>query len=77
VKANPTAGFALFKKAYPENANPLNTLAWKDTIPLFSDTPATLDVQRYQTFLNYVEQQGLVKKGMLKVEDVAVDISAP
>ncbi len=75
VKANPEAGFALFKKTYPENANPLNTLAWKDTIPLFSNTPATLDVQRYQTFLEYVEQQGLVKKGALKVKDVAVDLT--
>ena len=75
MKANPDAGFALFKKAYPENANPLNPLAWKDTIPLFSNTPATLDVQRYQTFLDYVEQQGLVKKGALKVKDVAVDLT--
>jgi putative hydroxymethylpyrimidine transport system substrate-binding protein len=58
---HPDESWALFIKAYPKLDDELNKTAWRDTLPRFSKTPASLDRMRYQNFAHFMKDRGLIK----------------
>ncbi|TAJ89852.1 ABC transporter substrate-binding protein [Reyranella sp.] len=62
LKANPAEGWALFSKYGKELDNELNRLAWKDTVPLLTDDPTSLDRSRYEAFAAFLVKRGLIKQ---------------
>lgn len=62
IKANPAEGWALFARYGKEFDNELNKLAWKDTVPLLADAPASLDRARYEAFAAFLMKRGLIKQ---------------
>ena len=58
---HPDESWALFVKAYPKLDDELNRTAWRDTLPRFSKTPASLDRKRYENFATFMKDRGLIK----------------
>jgi putative hydroxymethylpyrimidine transport system substrate-binding protein len=59
---HPDESWALFVKAYPKLDDDLNKAAWKDTLPRFSTSPASLDRMRYENFAEFMKARGLIKE---------------
>lgn len=59
---HPEEALDLFLKAHPDLDNPLNRRAFVDTLPRFSKSPAALDPARYETFAQFMKDQGLIKE---------------
>lgn len=59
---HPAESWELFKEAYPKLDDELNQTAWKDTLPRFSKTPASLDRARYDSFGDFMLERGLIKQ---------------
>lgn len=57
---HPDAAFDNFKRYSPDLADPLNTQAFKDTLPRFAHSPSALDHSRYARFETFLHSQGLV-----------------
>lgn len=53
--------------------NPLNQLAWKDTLPRLSLRPRALDSHRYQQMATFMQQKGLIKQ-VPALNDYAVEL---
>ncbi len=58
---HPDESWALFIKAYPKLDDELNRTAWRDTLPRFSKSPASLDRMRYESFATFMKDRGLIK----------------
>lgn len=72
---HPDEAWALFSATAPDLQDELNTQAWKDTLPRFSQSPAALDQGRYARFEQFLLAAGLVDKA-LPVSNLAVDLGA-
>ena len=58
---HPEAAWELFKNSAPDTLdNELNRRAWIDTLPRLALRPAAMDVQRYETFAQFMKDQGLI-----------------
>lgn len=57
---HPEESWSLFIRSRPDLDTPLNRAAWKDTLPRFSQSPAALDVRRYDRFAHFLETRGLI-----------------
>lgn len=73
---HPDESFALFSATAPDLKDKLNTAAWTDTVPRFSQSPAALDHGRYAHFEKFLAEQKLIDKE-LPVSDLAIDVGAP
>jgi putative hydroxymethylpyrimidine transport system substrate-binding protein len=58
---HPDESWALFVKAYPKLDDELNRTAWRDTLPRFSKSPASLDRMRYENFATFMKDRGLIR----------------
>ncbi len=72
---HPEEGWALFIKGRPEVVNELNRRAWSDTLPRFTQTPATLNAEGYSAFANYLAGRGVIRQAP-PVDHYAVEIAA-
>tara|TARA_B100000989_G_scaffold298413_2_gene287662 strand:+ start:45569 stop:46459 length:891 start_codon:yes stop_codon:yes gene_type:complete len=72
---HPQQTWEAFAKQHPELNNKLNRRAWFDTLPRFALRPGALDINRYQRFQDFMNEQGLLKNNP-KVKDYAVVLSA-
>lgn len=58
---HPQAAWELFKNSSPDTLdNELNRRAWIDTLPRLALRPAAMDVRRYETFAQFMKNQGLI-----------------
>ena len=62
LRANPDEAWGLFARYGKEFDNPLNKLAWKDTLPLLAPDPTALDRARYEAFAAFLVKRGLMKQ---------------
>jgi putative hydroxymethylpyrimidine transport system substrate-binding protein len=62
LSANSDEAWSLFARYGKEFDNPLNKLAWKDTLPLLAADPTALDRGRYETFAAFLVKRGLMKQ---------------
>ncbi len=59
---HPEEAWELFKNSSPETLdNELNRRAWTDTLPRLALRPAAMDVARYETFAQFMMNQGLIE----------------
>ncbi|SFA54893.1 putative hydroxymethylpyrimidine transport system substrate-binding protein [Paracoccus halophilus] len=72
---HPDEAWQLFSATAPDLRDELNTQAWKDTLPRFSQSPAALDQGRYARFEQFLFDAGLVDS-ILPVSDLAMDLGA-
>lgn len=72
---HPDEAWELFSSTAPDLSDELNTQAWKDTLPRFSQSPAALDQGRYALFEQFLKDAGLVDS-VLPVSDIAIDLGA-
>jgi putative hydroxymethylpyrimidine transport system substrate-binding protein len=59
---HPKRSWELFVRKRKDLDNPLNRLAWRDTLARFALRPGALDRHRYQRFAEFLKKQGLIKK---------------
>jgi putative hydroxymethylpyrimidine transport system substrate-binding protein len=59
---HPERSWKLFVRGRKDLDNPLNRLAWRDTLPRFALRPGALDRHRYQRFAEFLKKQGLIKR---------------
>ncbi|MDS9466852.1 ABC transporter substrate-binding protein [Paracoccus sp. MBLB3053] len=72
---HPDEAWELFSGTAPDLKDELNSEAWKDTLPRFSQSPAALDQGRYARFEVFLHEAGLVDS-VLPVSELAVDLGA-
>ncbi|QFQ86004.1 ABC transporter ATP-binding protein [Paracoccus kondratievae] len=72
---HPGEAWELFSATAPDLKDELNSEAWKETLPRFSQSPAALDQGRYARFEEFLHKAGLIDK-VLPVSDLAVDVGA-
>lgn len=72
---HPDESFALFSGTAPDLKDELNTQAWKDTVPRFSQSPAALDQGRYAKFEQFLLDAKLIDSAR-PVADFAIDVGA-
>lgn len=72
---NPEAAWEVFSGTAKELQDELNAMAWEDTWPRFSLSPAALDAGRYARFEAFLGEAGLVE-GARSVSDLAIDLGA-
>lgn len=72
---HPDDAWEVFSATAPDLKDELNTQAWKDTLPRFSQSPAALDHGRYARFETFLHEAGLVDK-VLPVSALAIDPGA-
>lgn len=72
---HPEDAFAVFSATEPDLKDELNTQAWKDTLPRFSQSPAALDQGRYARFETFLHEAGLISS-TLPVSAMAIDLGA-
>lgn len=72
---HPEESFALFSATAPDLKDELNTQAWKDTVPRFSQSPAALDQGRYARFEQFLLEAKLIDSAR-PVSDLAIDVGA-
>ena len=53
---NPEKSWEIARKAYPDINDPLNQLAWMDTLRRFSHNPSLLDWKKYQDFVDFLKK---------------------
>lgn len=70
---HPDESWELFSATAPDLGDELNTAAWQDTLPRFSQSPAALDQGRYARFEQFLKDAGLVAD-VLPVSDLAMDV---
>ena len=70
---HPESSWKLFVRGRRDLDNPLNRLAWRDTLPRFALRPGALDRARYQRFARFLKTHGLIKK-ISKLDDYAVEL---
>ena len=70
---HPDESWKLFIRGRKDLDNPLNRLAWRDTLPRFALRPGALDRARYQRFAEFLKKQGLIKK-IPRLDDYAVEL---
>lgn len=59
---HPEDSWELFVKGDRKDLNDeLNKRAWRDTLPRFALRPGALDINRYNRFANFLQEQGVVK----------------
>lgn len=76
VQAHPDESWATFAKDHADLDNPLNKLAWAQTVPLFAKDPAALDAARYAAYGKFLFDAKIIKKE-LPVASYAVDVTKP
>ncbi len=60
---NPDKAWEEFISYSPDTLdNELNKRAWRDTLPRFALRPSAVDPQRYETYANFLEAQGIIEK---------------
>ncbi len=60
---NPDKAWEEFIAYSPDTLdNELNKRAWRDTLPRFALRPSAVDPQRYETYANFLEAQGIIEK---------------
>ncbi len=59
---HPERSWELFVRGRKDLDNPLNRLAWRDTLSRFALRPGALDRHRYQRFAEFLKKQGLIKR---------------
>ncbi|MFV0360680.1 ABC transporter substrate-binding protein [Tropicimonas sp.] len=72
---HPDAAWEAFSATAPELRDDLNAMAWGDTWPRFSLSPAGLDAGRYARFESFLAEAGLIE-GTRPVARIAVDLGA-
>jgi len=72
---HPDEAWQLFSATAPDLKDELNSEAWKDTLPRFSQSPAALDQGRYARFEAFLNEAGLTDS-VVPVADLAVDLGA-
>ncbi|MDN3712884.1 ABC transporter substrate-binding protein [Paracoccus cavernae] len=72
---HPEESWQLFSATAPDLTDELNTQAWKDTVPRFSQSPAALDQGRYARFEAFLLKAKLIDE-IRPVSDFAIDIGA-
>jgi putative hydroxymethylpyrimidine transport system substrate-binding protein len=70
---HPEESWSIFAGTAPELDDDLNAVAWTDTLPRFSQSPAALDQGRYARFEAYLHDAGLIDT-IRPVSDLAIDI---
>lgn len=70
---HPEESWQIFSATAPDLRDALNTQAWADTVPRFSQSPAALDHGRYARFERFLHDQGLIDQ-IRPVSALAVDI---
>lgn len=73
---HPDEAWELFSSTAPDLKDELNSAAWKDTLPRFSQSPAALDQGRYARFEAFLKDAGLIDT-TLPVSELALDLGAP
>jgi putative hydroxymethylpyrimidine transport system substrate-binding protein len=74
IAADPAAGWAAYKSYAKDLDDPLNKLAWADSIAHFDLHPAALDTARYAAFGAFMKDAGLIPSAPA-VSDIAVDVT--
>ncbi len=59
---HPEESWSLFVRHRPSLDDPLNRLAWRDTLRRFAQAPAALDPHRYRRFAMFLEARGLIEQ---------------
>ncbi|MCR9087881.1 MAG: ABC transporter substrate-binding protein [Rhodobacteraceae bacterium] len=72
---HPEDSWEIFAGTARELQDELNAMAWVDTWPRFSLTPAAVDHGRYARFEAFLEASGMVE-GRRTVGDLAIDLGA-
>jgi putative hydroxymethylpyrimidine transport system substrate-binding protein len=74
LKENPKKSWEAFVSYKPKELdNELNTMAWNDTLPYLSSTPATFDKKVYEDMATFMKNSGLIKS-IPNLEDYAQEI---
>jgi putative hydroxymethylpyrimidine transport system substrate-binding protein len=73
---HPERSWELFIRGRKDLDNPLNRMAWRDTLPRFALRPGALDRHRYQRFAEFLKKQGLIKK-VPQIATYAVELPGP
>ena len=58
---DPKAAWGLFIKGRPQLDDELNRRAFADTLPRLAHVPAAADPARYETFSQFLKDQGLIQ----------------
>lgn len=71
---HPDEAWTMFKDYKPaELDDELNRRAWKDTLPRFALRPGAVNHRGYESFANFMHEQGLIKQVPTAVEDYAIE----
>ena len=70
---HPDESWQLFSATAPDLQDALNTQAWIDTVPRFSQSPAALDQGRYARFESFLLDAKLIDV-IRPVSDIAIDV---
>lgn len=71
---HPDEAWTMFKDYKPaELDDELNRRAWKDTLPRFALRPGAVNHRGYESFANFMHEQGLIKQLPTAVEDYAIE----
>jgi putative hydroxymethylpyrimidine transport system substrate-binding protein len=74
LEQNPEQTWKVFANNHPELNNALNREAWFATLPFFAKDPIDLDQPRYNKFMQFMVNQGLLSKPV-PLSDYAVEIN--
>ncbi len=72
---HPEESWEVFSATAPDLRDELNSQAWKDTVPRFSQSPAALDQGRYAKFEAFLLEANLIDT-LRPVSELAMDVGA-